>query len=69
MEKHPDLLHSRFLKKFLLESIKIILISNNCNFNHNFYGQIKGTAMGTIFGPMYAILTMGYFEFQFYNIC
>ena len=54
---------------FVLESIKIILENNNCTFNNEFYRQISGTAMGTIFTPTYATLTMGYFEFHFYNIC
>ena len=69
IEKHPDSLHSRFSKGFVLESIKIILEINNCIFNDEFYRQISGTAMGTIFAPTYATLTMGYFEFYFYNIC
>ena len=68
-EKHPDSLYSRFLKGFVLESIKIILENNNCTFNDEFYRHISGTAMGTIFAPTYATLTMGYFEFHFYNIC
>ena len=69
IEKHPDSLHSRFSKGFVLESIKIILENNNCFFNDEFYRQISGTAMGTIFAPTYATLTMEYFEFHFYNIC
>ena len=51
IEKHPDSLHSRFSKGFVLESIKIILENNNCSFNDEFYRQISGTAMGTIFAP------------------
>ena len=67
-EKHPDSLHSRFSKGCVLESIKIILENNNCTFNDEFYRQISGTAMGTIFSITYATLTMGYFEIHFYNI-
>ena len=69
IEKHPDSLHSRFSKGFVLESIKILLENNHCTFNDEFYRQISGTAMGTIFAPTYVTLTMGYFEFHFYNIC
>ena len=69
IEKHPDSLHLRFSKGFVLESTKIILESNNCTFNDEFYRQISGTAMGTIFDPTYTTLTMGYFEVHFYNIC
>ena len=38
-------------------------------FNNEFYNQIKGTAMGTIFAPTYATLSMGYFEIKLYNFC
>ena len=69
IEKNPDSWHSRFSKRFILESIKIILENNNCTFNDEFYRQISGTAMGTIFAPTYATLTMGYFEVHFYHIC
>ena len=69
IEKHPDSLHLSFSKGFVLESIKIILENNNCAFNDEFYRQITGTAMGTIFAPTYATLTMGYFEVDFYNTC
>ena len=30
--------------------------------NNQFYNQIKGTAMGTIFAPTYATLSMRYFD-------
>ena len=69
IEKYPDSLHSRFSKGFVPESIKIISENNNCTFNNKFYGQNSGTAIGTIFAPTYATLTMGYFEVHFYNIC
>ena len=69
IEKHPDSLHSRFLKGFVLEGIKIILENDNCTFNDEFYRQISGTGMGTIFPPTYATLTMGYFKVQRCNIC
>ena len=69
IEKHPDSLHSRFSKGFVLESIKIILENNICTFNDEFYRQITGRAIGTIFVPTYTTLIMGYFEVYFYNIC
>ena len=34
-------------------------------FIDEFYNQINGTAMGTIFTPTYAALSMGYFEIKF----
>ena len=69
IEKHPDSLNSRFSERFVLESIKMIIENNNCTSNNEFYRKISGTAMGTIFAPRYATLTMGYFEVHFYNIC
>ena len=67
IEKHPGSLHLRFSKRFVLESIKIILeiiiVLITMNFTDN------GTAMGTIFALIYATLTIGYFEVHFYNIC
>ena len=69
LNKHPETMNDRFTKAFILESIKLILENNNCTFNNEYYTQISGTAMGTIFAPTYASLTMGYFEIKFYNIC
>ena len=42
MEKHPDSLHWRFSKGFVLESIKIILENDDCTFNDEFCRQISG---------------------------
>ena len=50
IEKHPDSLHMRLSKRFVLKSMKIILENNICTFNDEFYRQISGKAMGTI-GP------------------
>ena len=33
-------------------------------FNNEFYNQIKGTAMGAIFAPTDATLSMGYFDIK-----
>ena len=68
-EKRPGSLHSRFSKRFVLESIQIIFENNNCTINDEFYRKISGTVMGSIFASTYAILTMGYFEVHVYNIC
>ena len=38
-------------------------------FNNDFYNQIKGAAMGTIFTPIYATSSMGYFEVKLYIVC
>ena len=38
-------------------------------FDDEFYNQIKGTAMRTIFAPTYATLSMVYFEIKIYSVC
>ena len=37
-------------------------------FDSEFYLQLKGTAVGTIFAPTYANLTVGYHEIKVYSI-
>ena len=48
---------------------KIHFKNNNMKSNHEFYNQIKGTAMGTIFAPTYTTLSMRYFEIKLYIVC
>ena len=68
--KTPRLITSKIFKKICTGKHKNNNIENNhCTFNDEFYKQISETAMGTIFAPTYATLTMGYFEVHFYNIC
>ena len=69
LDNHPESLHVRFNKNFVLECAKFILENNNMKFNNAFYNQIKGTAMGKIFVPTYATLSMGYFEINLYSSC
>ena len=38
-------------------------------FNNEFYNQIKGTTMGTIFVATYTTLSMRYFEIKLYSVC
>ena len=66
LEKYPEKNH-RFSSSFILEAIKLILENNTFCFNDNFYKQIKGTAMGTKFAPVYATLTIGYLEENYMN--
>ena len=69
LDKFPESLHPRFPKEFVLESVKFIYENNNLNFDNEYFNQIKGTAMGTIFTPTFANLTMGFFELTFYDLC
>ena len=67
LEKHPNLIHKRFSKEFILEGIKVILENNNFMFDGSFYNQIRGTAMGTKFAPTYATLVLAYLEERLYT--
>ena len=68
LENHPESLHARFNKEFILGCAKVILQINNMKFNNEYYNHIKGTAMGTIFAPTYATLSMGHFEIKLYSV-
>jgi len=69
VDNFPNDLHRRFSKEFVVESARFILENNNFIFDDEFYTQISGTAMGTIFAPTYATLTMGYLELKLYDVC
>ena len=56
LEKHPNLIHKRFTKNFIIEGIKTILENNNFMFDGCSYNQVRGAAMGTKFAPTYATL-------------
>ena len=56
------------MKWNVLESARLILENNNCKINE-FFVQINGTEMGTIFAHIYEALSMGYFELTFHRIC
>ena len=56
LENQPESLHVRFNKEFVLNCAKFILQNNNMKFNNEFYNQIEGTAMGSVFAPTYATL-------------
>ena len=66
--KYQEYLHPRFRKEFGLESANFILKNNILTFDSEFYLQIKGTAIGTIFAPTYANLNMKYHEIKVYSI-
>ena len=38
-------------------------------FNNEFYNQIKGIAMGTMFSRTYATLSKGCFKMKLYSVC
>ena len=54
--------------RFILDAADFILKNNSLAFDSMFFLQLKGTAMGTVFAPTYANLTMAYHEIQVYSI-
>ena len=69
LDKFIESLHPLFSEEFVLESVKFILENNILNFDNEYFNQIKGTTMGTIFAPTYTSLTIGFFELMFYDLC
>ena len=61
-------INPRFSNKLILDVAGFIFKNNSLTFDSTFFSQIKGTPMGTLFGPTYAILTMAYNEIQVYSI-
>ena len=59
---------SRFTKAFILEGLNIIFKFNYFYINKNFFHQIKGTAMGTIFAIVGSNLTVAYFEVKMFAL-
>ena len=68
IDKHPDTLHQRLNKNFIIEGIEIILNNNSFQFNNINYIQTLGTAMGTKMAPTYFTLTLAYLEENLYEI-
>ena len=61
-EKLRHLIPERFTIDFILDSTKFILSNNYFKFDSMMYLQLIGTAIGTIFAPPYACLTVGFLE-------
>ena len=66
--EYKEDIHSRFNIPFILESIDFILKNNTCVFDNEYFLQLQGTAMGTVFAPTYANLSMGYHEIKLYDL-
>ena len=66
--KHKEDIHPRFNIPFILESIDFILKNNTCVFDSEYFLQLQGTAMGTVFAPTYVKLSMGYHEIKLYDL-
>ena len=69
LDKYRSSVNPRYSTSFILEAITFILTNNNFAFDDEYCNQILGTAMGSIFAPDYAGLTVGYLEIKLYTIC
>ena len=67
LNKHPESLHPRFNKQFVIDSITLILTNNSFTFDGKIFLQKKGTAMGTKMAPSYATLVLGFLEQSLYG--
>ena len=66
---HDDIpLLSRFTKAFILEGLNIVLKFSYFYINKNFFHQIKGVPMGTIFAVAGSNLTVTYFEVKMFAL-
>ena len=61
-------MNPRFNNQFILDAADFILKKNSLTFDSMFFLLLKGTAMGTVFAPTYANLTMAYHEIQVYFV-
>ena len=62
MDKHPELVHPRLGKEFLLQTLKHLQENIYFEFNSSVYMQVNGCAMGRDYGPPWATLSIGYLE-------
>ena len=62
IKKLRHLIPSRFTNSFILDSARFVLSNNYFMFDDIMWHQLIGSAMGTIFAPPYACLTMGFLE-------
>ena len=61
-------MHSRFNKKIITDSIKLILNNNSFHFNNVNYIRAEGTAMANEIASTHATLTLAYLEENLYEI-
>ena len=66
--KYKEDIHPRFNIPFILESIDFISKNNTCVFDNGYFLQLQGTAIGTVFAPTYANLSMGYHDIKLYDL-
>ena len=62
IDRYRDHIPLRFSKQFIIESAMFVLKNNNFLFDQQTYHQVIGAAMGTIFAPSYACLSVGFLE-------
>ena len=68
LNNYRSSVNQRFSSTFIMEAINFILTNNNFLFDDTCFTQILGKAMGCIFAPTSAALTLGYAELELYRI-
>ena len=68
LEKHPELLHSRFSVEFVVEATLLILQNNVSFFDGEYRRQTHGCAMGSHKSPPYSSISVGYLEEMLYDM-
>ena len=53
---------------FILESVDFIVKNSTYIFDNEYFLQFQGTAVGTVFTPTYANVSMGYHEIKLYHL-
>ena len=66
--RYKDDIHPWFNIPFILESIDFVLKTKTCIFENEYFLQLQGTAMGTVFAPTYANLSMWYHKVKLYDV-
>lgn len=60
---------NKYPKVIILNLLKLLLYNNYFYYQKKCYRQINGCAMGSICSPVYAILVLGFFEINLFNMC
>ena len=68
VSKYKQSINPRFTTQFVLEAAILYFKQQFNAFDEMFYLQIQGTAMGTVFAPTYATLSIVFHEIELYAI-
>ena len=58
-----------FSNLYTQDFLSVLIENNSLKFDNGYFNQITATAVGAIFAPTYANLTLGFFEFTYFDLC